>query len=162
MEKKKRKNMVMTDEDILQSWNEAKDRCAQVQILADLNVCSVDKIIEILKAQGVDGRQLPRKKKAAPFVLSEGETASTVAEAVAEDVSEAVDETVDEAVTEAGEVRIVPVDPAEGIVAEALEYYRRDLVRTIDKMKEEYEEIMAEYAHKINKIDMCLAGVKIV
>lgn len=75
---KKRKNMVMTDAEIVRSWKEAKDRNAQVRILAELNVCSRDVIIEILKDNGIDGRQLPRKKKAAPFVLSdkpEGETA---------------------------------------------------------------------------------------
>ena len=155
MEKKRRKNMVMTDEDILRSWNEAKDRCAQARILADLNVCSVDEIIDILKAQGVDGRQLPRKKKAKPFLLSEGEAVSAAADSTA--VPEVVDDKVDEAVP-----NVVQVAPADGIVAEALHFYRDDLVRTVDRIRDEYNEMMASYAHKISDIDMMIAGVKIV
>ena len=152
---KKRKNMVMTDAEIVRSWKEAKDRNAQVRILVELNVCSRDKIIEILKDNGIDGRQLPRKKKAAPFVLSD-KPEGAVDAAVSE--GEAVCE-----ITEtpaAVESRIEVVDPCEGIVAEALEYYRADLVKTVAKLKAEYEAIVADYAAKISDIDMKLAGVR--
>ena len=151
---KKRKNMVMTDAEIVRSWKEAKDCNAQVRILAELNVCSMDKIIEILKSNGIDGRQLPRKKKAAPFVLSDKPEGAVEAASEGEAVCE-ITET-----TAAVETRIEVVDPCEGIVAEALEYYRADLVKTVAKLKEEYEAIVADYAAKISDIDMKLAGVR--
>lgn len=58
--------MQMTNEDILKEFKEAKNKHEQVKILADLNLCTVDQIVGILKAQGVDGRQLPHKKAPKP------------------------------------------------------------------------------------------------
>ena len=52
----------MTDEEILRDYREAADPCKQVKILAELNATSVERIIEILVAQGVDRRRLPRKR----------------------------------------------------------------------------------------------------
>ena len=54
---------IMTDAEILKSYRAAAKPAAQVEILADLNGVSVDKIKEILVAQGIDHRQLPRSKK---------------------------------------------------------------------------------------------------
>ena len=56
-------NMVlsMSNEEIYSSYMQAKDRIKQVKILAELNACPIDTIVEILKASGVDGRCLPRK-----------------------------------------------------------------------------------------------------
>lgn len=54
--------MTMTNFEIVQNYNQAKDPKAQVAILAELNACSVEEIVDILKAGGVDGRQLPRVK----------------------------------------------------------------------------------------------------
>lgn len=52
--------MEMTPNEILRSFQEAKDRHEQIRILADLNLCKPSKIIEILKQAGVDKRLLPR------------------------------------------------------------------------------------------------------
>ena len=52
--------MQMTDSEILASYRQAKDKAAQVKILAELNACPVQTIKDILVAQGVDWRQLPR------------------------------------------------------------------------------------------------------
>ena len=49
--------MTMTKEDILKDFREAKDKRAQVKILADLNLCKPEDIIAILKEAGEDGRQ---------------------------------------------------------------------------------------------------------
>lgn len=154
---KKRKNMVMTDAEIVRSWKEAKDRIAQVRILAELNVCSRDVIIEILKSNGIDGRQLPRKKKAAPFVLSDKPAGETAIPAEVEEETAEAPVPVDAE----GEEKVIVVKPAEGIVAEALHFYRDDLVRTVDRIRDEYNEIMVSYANKINDIDMMIAGVKV-
>lgn len=60
--------MTMTKEEILKDFKEAKDQRAQVKILADLNLCKPEDIINILKEMGEDGRQfngwIPRKTKA--------------------------------------------------------------------------------------------------
>ena len=60
--------MTMTKEEILKDFREAKDQRAQVKILADLNLCKPEAIIDILKEMGEDGRQFngwaPKKPKA--------------------------------------------------------------------------------------------------
>ena len=74
MEKTRKKNMVMTNEDIVRSYREAKDRRAQIKVLAELNVCPQELIIEILKEGGIDWRELPRarkKKEETAFALAE-------------------------------------------------------------------------------------------
>lgn len=48
--------MQMTNADIVKEYKEAKDRSAQVKILADENCCDVEKIIEILVDGGIDHR----------------------------------------------------------------------------------------------------------
>ena len=57
--------MMMTDLEILTTFRQAKEPGKQVRILAELNGTTTDKIREILKEQGVDPRQLPRKKRKA-------------------------------------------------------------------------------------------------
>lgn len=44
----------MTDDEILRSWNRAVSRREQVQILADLNACSLERMEEKLESLGVD------------------------------------------------------------------------------------------------------------
>lgn len=48
--------MQMSNREIVNSYKEAKDRTQQVKILADLNCCSVEQIIGILTAAGIDHR----------------------------------------------------------------------------------------------------------
>lgn len=55
--------MEMTKEEIVKNFREAKDKRMQIGILADLNECKEDKIREILIAGGIDGRQMPRRRK---------------------------------------------------------------------------------------------------
>lgn len=50
--------MQMTSEEILRDFRQAKHKKEQIKILAELNACSVEEIVDILKAQGVDGRSL--------------------------------------------------------------------------------------------------------
>lgn len=61
--------MTMTNEEIARDYRQAKDGLKQAKILAELNQCSKEKIVEILQAQGVkvDGRLLQKgKPHAAP------------------------------------------------------------------------------------------------
>lgn len=52
-----------TDSDILCSYKEAKDKRAQMKILADMNLCTTEDIRAALIRAGIDGRALPRKSK---------------------------------------------------------------------------------------------------
>ena len=55
----------MTVEKIVTSYRQAKNQQTQIGVLADLNVCSKDDIIEVLAAQGVEVKKKagrPRKK----------------------------------------------------------------------------------------------------
>ena len=48
--------MYMSNADIIKEYKEAKDRTAQVKILADQNCCSEERIIGILVDGGIDHR----------------------------------------------------------------------------------------------------------
>lgn len=72
--------MKMTKGDILKSYEEAKDKRAQVRILAQLNLTSQERIVDILREQGVDGRAFQwlhpsrakgKKEKAEHLIASE-------------------------------------------------------------------------------------------
>lgn len=75
-------NMEMTPAQIAQMYREAKDKNRQVSILADLNCCKREDIIQILKDCGFHCCQLPRKRRANKQ-SPEPEAAAEVVEAVA-------------------------------------------------------------------------------
>ena len=54
--------MQMTNEEIVRSYNEAKHKGKQIGILADLNVCPKDVIIDIIVEGGIDKRAFARYK----------------------------------------------------------------------------------------------------
>lgn len=56
--------MEMSKERILAEYRQAKDKKKQIGILADLNACDQNKIMEILKEMGVPHRELPRNRGA--------------------------------------------------------------------------------------------------
>lgn len=55
--------MEMTDLEILSSYRQAKKKKEQITILSQLNACSKEKIIEILKNNGIQKQELPRNRK---------------------------------------------------------------------------------------------------
>lgn len=57
------KQLSMSAGEIVTNYKQAKDKKKQITILSQLNLCTTDEIIEILKANGIDGRSLPRTKK---------------------------------------------------------------------------------------------------
>ena len=156
MEKTRKKNMVMTNEDIVRSYKEAKDRRAQIKVLAELNVCPQELIIEILKEGGVDWRELPRQRKKADVAASSSEPCGTVSSASAGGSSKGLEKA--EAADKGGCAELGT--PPTGIVEEALQLLRRELVRTVKELREEYEAIMAQYSEKIGEIDLILCGQK--
>ena len=50
----------MSDSEIVVRYNQAKEKGKQVKILAELNCCSVERIIDILVASGVDTHRFNR------------------------------------------------------------------------------------------------------
>lgn len=59
------RELPMTPGEIVTSYRQAANPVAQLRVLADLNVCSKDDIIEVLAAQGVEVKKKagrPRKK----------------------------------------------------------------------------------------------------
>ena len=70
--------MTMSNEEIAREYRTAKDRLKQAKILAELNQCSKERIVEILQEQGVkvDGRLLQKgKPHASPRPKPEAEAA---------------------------------------------------------------------------------------
>lgn len=55
--------MQMSNEEIVRSYREAKDKAKQLGILSELNACDKQKIKDILAEGGIDHRQLPRSRK---------------------------------------------------------------------------------------------------
>lgn len=55
--------MEMTDLEIVSSYRQAKKKKEQITILSQLNACSKEKIIEILKNNGIQKQELPRNRK---------------------------------------------------------------------------------------------------
>lgn len=55
--------MQMSNEEIVRSYREAKDKAKQLEILSELNACDRQKIKDILAEGGIDHRQLPRSRK---------------------------------------------------------------------------------------------------
>ena len=52
--------LAMANDEIVVRYKQAKDKGAQVKILADLNACPVERIIGILTANGIDSRNFNR------------------------------------------------------------------------------------------------------
>lgn len=77
--------MQMTDSEILASYREAKDKGAQVKILAELNACPVQTIKDILIAQGVSPQQLPRTRGKNKPKGGENESANPSAQVTTEE-----------------------------------------------------------------------------
>lgn len=55
--------MQMSNEEIVKSYREAKDKVKQLGILSELNACDEQKIKDILTEGGIDHRSFPRSKR---------------------------------------------------------------------------------------------------
>lgn len=78
--------MEMSNSEIKRNWEAAADKKRQIQILAELNCTSAKNIREILIAEGVDHRLLPRERKH----KEEGHTAVSLAETVGKSLAEGI------------------------------------------------------------------------
>ena len=55
--------MEMTDNEIVRSYREARDKGKQVKILSQLNLCEIGEILDILTKNGVKPQELPRTRR---------------------------------------------------------------------------------------------------
>lgn len=111
--------MQMIENGIVKNYREAKDKREQINILADLNCCSKEEITEILLKNGVDQRELPRKRKPRkkPEESRKHSAIDTVVSVLAQRIKE-----IDKELQEHGEV------------IETLEREKEDIVSYIDGM----------------------------
>ena len=71
--------MQMTDGEILASYKQATKPHKQIGILAELNACSRETIIEVLRSNGVPESELPKKRGPKPNQQKEVKTCKTEA-----------------------------------------------------------------------------------
>lgn len=109
----------MTESEIVRNYREAKNKREQVTILADLNGCEKEEIIEILLRNGVDQKELPRKRKSSKKLEANSKhlPVDTVISVLAQRVKE-IDKELQE----------------HSAVVEALEREKEDIVSYIDGM----------------------------
>jgi len=55
--------MYMKDNEIVREYREGRDKKQQVKILADMNGCTYEEIVEVLRKQGIDVSGVERKKR---------------------------------------------------------------------------------------------------
>lgn len=72
--------MEMSNEEIVRRYKLAKNKRSQVNILAQLNCCSKDEIIEVLKQEGITDKQLPRAERSDKGKKKSGEPAAEAKE----------------------------------------------------------------------------------
>ena len=122
--------MQMTNEEIVRSYNEAKHKGHQIEVLSDLNVCSKEMIIDILIESGIDPRAFARYK-------GENNIKRIKKEVKAHEKKKRNSED-------------------EAIVNEALTLFKDKLAAEYDELKAEWERISAEYEHKLLAIERVL------
>ena len=133
--------MEMSNFDIVKSYKEAADKKAQLQVLADLNVCSVEKIRTILIEEGIPCQTLPRNRVKKGATGSIGETAQRVKRAYNRRPKPET-----------------PVQPERSdrknqIIHNALCCYRERMAEEIEKLKARYEVRKKKCEDTIAEID---------
>lgn len=72
--------MEMSNEEIVRRYRQAKNKRQQVNILAQLNSCEKDEIIEVLKQEGITDKQLPRSERSDKGKKKSAEPAAEIRE----------------------------------------------------------------------------------
>lgn len=93
--------MQMTPKEIVRNYREAKNKKMQIGILAELNLCSKQDILDILKQEGLPHRELPRTRKESSVSskTKKEPVKKEITEAAVERKREEIPEAVKEAIT---------------------------------------------------------------
>lgn len=127
--------MQMTNNEILADFRQAKDKKAQLKILADLNCCTQDEIRKRLLEAGCDEKEIPSKAK----------TKSKEAY---------VPPKVEVKKTEGRN----PEKPSD-IIMEALQLMRNDIVSRMAKAEEEFAAYIKDQMQRLERIDEIVGGI---
>ena len=119
--------MQMTNAEILKSYNEAKHKGKQIEILSDLNACPKQLIVDILIAEGVDPRSFSRFKGENLVKKVKGEVKAHEAKKAKEDEA--------------------------AVILEAVTLLRDKLDAEYKKLEAEWASISAEYERKLVILD---------
>lgn len=120
--------MEMTTSEIVRSYKESKDKKKQVDILAQLNLCTSEDIKKILIEEGIDWRELPRGKRV-PKSPPQAQIMQPV---------------------------VKPSTTHSPIICSALKAYRDQITREMKDAQIAYEEAMAKFKDAISEIDLLL------
>lgn len=134
-EKDMEKKLEMTPEEIVRSYREAADKKEQVQILADLNLCSRETIRRVLIEGGVKPQELPRQRKKEPSAVA------AEVKAYEKDRKAAL------------------VNEALSVLRDKLQKEYGEVYQEYERIKADFDNIQAEYLGKINAIDVMLGEV---
>lgn len=126
------KQLEMTPEEIVRSYREALDKKHQLEVLADLNVCSKEVIRQVLIENGVRPQELPRQRKKAPAAVA------AEVKAFEEDRKAAL------------------VREGLSVLRDKLSKEYDEVYREFERIKADFENIQAEYLGKINAIEVML------
>lgn len=128
--------MDMTPDEIVVSYRQAKEKGKQLNILADLNVCSVDDIVKVLVEHG--GYKLDRlsRSRGKAKLLKNVEDDRIIANLSGQPMITAPNEPEPEPVPE-----IIPP-----VVKRAIDYGIADLIEMVDARRNRIEELEAEIA----------------
>ncbi len=126
------KQLEMTPEEIVRSYREALDKKHQLEILADLNVCSEDVIRKVLIENGVRPQEMPRQRKKVPS-------------AVAVEVKDFEKDR-----------KAALLREGLSVLRDKLSKEYDEVYREFERIKADFENIKAEYLGKINAIDVML------
>lgn len=126
--------MQMTNEEIVRSYKEAKHKGHQIGVLADLNVCPKEVIIEILVEGGISRQSFSRYMGANNIKAIKREVKAHEAKKRADDEA--------------------------AIVKEAVTALWDKLSAEYNALREEWEHIQAQYEHKLSIIEKML-GVEV-
>ena len=126
------KQLEMTPEEIVRSYREALDKKHQLEVLADLNVCSKEVIRKVLIDNGVRPQELPRQRKKAPS-------------AVAAEVKDFEKDR-----------KAALVREGLSVLRDKLQKEYDEVYQEYERIKADFENIQAEYLGKINAIEVML------
>ena len=121
--------MIMTDNEIVREYSAAKRKKEQIKILADLNVCKYNDIVDILQKYGINEERRGRKKV--------GEEKEHEMEAVKEPIKEMESKAAVE--PEMERIKIMPIMPS--TITRILTKRMIACQNAIDKNKKELKEI---------------------
>lgn len=147
--------MEMKPDEIVVRYRQAKEKGEQLNILADLNACSVDDIVQVLVDHG--GYKLERmsRSRGKAKLLKKEESNKIVDNLMRKHVEKAIEKAADKQLEKAKnmtpiftapEVKDPESEKIPPVVKRAIDYGIADLIEMVDARRNRIEELKAEIA----------------